>query len=105
MFGIWFINLVQVDEKWSIEEVEKIFNQFSIEERGKFNEETLVNVNNIRKQSARSKRSNGFRNEYIVVSTFEKCFVFSFYSDFSINSQAKHFPYQHVYFCIKSKKQ
>ncbi|XP_023770313.2 uncharacterized protein LOC111918923 [Lactuca sativa] len=56
-----------VDEKWSIEEVEKIFNQFSIEERGKFNEETLVNVNNIRKQSARSKRSNGFRNEYIVI--------------------------------------
>ncbi|CAH1436817.1 unnamed protein product [Lactuca virosa] len=56
-----------VDEKWSIEEVEKIFNQFSIEERGKFDEETLVNVNNIRKQSARSKRSNGFRNEYIVI--------------------------------------
>ncbi|KAI3747416.1 hypothetical protein L6452_09872 [Arctium lappa] len=56
-----------VDLKRSVEEGEKRFNQLSIEERGKFDEETLVNVNNIRKQSATSQRSNGFRNEYIVI--------------------------------------
>ncbi|KAK9071578.1 hypothetical protein SSX86_008006 [Deinandra increscens subsp. villosa] len=55
------------DVKRSVEEGEKRFNQLSIEERGKFDEETLVNVNNIRKQSATSQRSNGFRNEYIVI--------------------------------------
>ncbi|XP_076922781.1 FLUCTUATING-LIGHT-ACCLIMATION protein 1, chloroplastic-like [Bidens hawaiensis] len=53
--------------KRSVEDGEKRFNQLSIEERGKFDEETLVNVNNIRKQSATSQRSNGFRNEYIVI--------------------------------------
>ncbi|KAI3823482.1 hypothetical protein L1987_04920 [Smallanthus sonchifolius] len=51
----------------SVEEGEKCFNRLSIEGRGKFDEETLVNVNNIRKQSAMSKRSNGFCNEYIVI--------------------------------------
>ncbi|XP_071735463.1 FLUCTUATING-LIGHT-ACCLIMATION protein 1, chloroplastic-like [Rutidosis leptorrhynchoides] len=56
-----------VDVKRSVEEGEKRFNQLSIEERGKFDEETLVNVNNIRKQSTTSQRSNGFRNEYIVI--------------------------------------
>lgn len=56
-----------VDVKRSVEEGEKRFNQLSIEERGKFDEETLVNVNNIRKQSATTQRSNGFRNEYIVI--------------------------------------
>ncbi|XP_021988516.1 uncharacterized protein LOC110885131 [Helianthus annuus] len=55
------------DVKKSVEEGEKRFNQLSIEERGKFDEETLVNVNNIRKQSTTSQRSNGFRNEYIVI--------------------------------------
>ncbi|KAF8388060.1 hypothetical protein HHK36_026726 [Tetracentron sinense] len=56
-----------VDLKRSIEDGEKRFNQLSIEERGKFDEETLVNVNNIKKQSTRSQRSNGFSNEYIVI--------------------------------------
>nr|KAJ0219868.1 hypothetical protein LSAT_V11C200073490 [Lactuca sativa] len=56
-----------VDVKRSIDEGEKRFNQLSIEERGKFDEETLVNVNNIRKQSATTQRSNDFRNEYIVI--------------------------------------
>lgn len=56
-----------VDVKQSMEEGEKRFNQLSIEERGKFDEETLVNVNNIRKQSATSQRANGFSNEYIVI--------------------------------------
>lgn len=56
-----------VDIKRGIEEGEKRFNQLSIEERGKFDEETLVNVNNIKRQSTRSQRSNGFSNEYIVI--------------------------------------
>lgn len=46
---------------------EKRFNQLSIEERGKFDEETLVNVNSIKRQKAGTQRSSGFSNEYIVV--------------------------------------
>ncbi|KAH1196000.1 hypothetical protein GmHk_19G056368 [Glycine max] len=56
-----------VDIKRGIEDGEKRFNQLSIEERGKFDEETLVNVNNIKRQSTRSQRANGFSNEYIVI--------------------------------------
>ncbi|CAK7340912.1 unnamed protein product [Dovyalis caffra] len=56
-----------VDLKRSMEDGEKRFNQLSIEERGKFDEETLVNVNNIKRQSTTNKRSNGFSNEYIVI--------------------------------------
>ncbi|PRQ41933.1 hypothetical protein RchiOBHm_Chr3g0452121 [Rosa chinensis] len=56
-----------VSLKRSIEDAEKGFNQLSIEERGKFDEETLVNVNSIRRRSSTSQRSNGFRNEYIVI--------------------------------------
>ncbi|KAL9320357.1 hypothetical protein ACSQ67_012196 [Phaseolus vulgaris] len=56
-----------VDVKRGIEDGEKRFNQLSIEERGKFDEETLVNVNNIKRQSTRSQRANGFSNEYIVI--------------------------------------
>ncbi|KAF6162762.1 hypothetical protein GIB67_029031 [Kingdonia uniflora] len=55
-----------VDVKRSIEDGEKRFNKLSIEERGKFNEETLVNVNNIKRQSTRSQKPSGFSNEYIV---------------------------------------
>lgn len=50
-----------------MEDGEKRFNQLSIEERGKFDEETLVNVNNIKRQSTTSQRASGFSNEYIVV--------------------------------------
>lgn len=57
----------QVDVKRSMEEGENRFNQLSIEERGKFDEETLVNVNNIRRKSSTSQRANEFSNEYIVV--------------------------------------
>jgi uncharacterized membrane protein len=57
-----------VDIKRGIEEGEERFNQLSIEERGKFDEETLVNVDNIKRQSTRSQRSDGCSNEYIVVS-------------------------------------
>ncbi|KAF5765382.1 hypothetical protein HanXRQr2_Chr15g0703191 [Helianthus annuus] len=56
-----------VDVKESVSEGEKIFDQLSVEERGKFDEETLVNVNNIKKKSATSHSSNGLPNEYIVV--------------------------------------
>ncbi|KAF5746965.1 hypothetical protein HS088_TW06G01142 [Tripterygium wilfordii] len=56
-----------VDVKRGIEEGEKRFNQLSIEERGKFDEETLVNVNNIKRQSTASQRASGFSNEYIVI--------------------------------------
>ncbi|KAG9138284.1 hypothetical protein Leryth_001501 [Lithospermum erythrorhizon] len=56
-----------VDVKRSIDEGEKRFNQLSVEERGKFDEETLVNVNNIRKQTGTAQRATGFSNEYIVI--------------------------------------
>ncbi|CAN1761352.1 hypothetical protein LINPERHAP1_LOCUS7873 [Linum perenne] len=56
-----------VDVKRSMEDGEKRFNQLSIEERGKFDEETLVNVNSIKRQSSKSQRAaSGFSNEYIV---------------------------------------
>ncbi|KAK6143231.1 hypothetical protein DH2020_023579 [Rehmannia glutinosa] len=61
------LNDIGVDVKKSMEEGEKRFNQLSIEERGKFDEETLVNVNNIKKQSATLQRASGFSNEYIVI--------------------------------------
>lgn len=64
---IFVVSVLQVDVKRSMEEGEKRFNQLSIEERGKFDEETLVNVNNIRRKSSTSQRANGFSNEYIVV--------------------------------------
>ena len=57
-----------MDLKRSIEDGEKRFNKLSIEERGKFDEETLVNVNSIKRQSTSSQRTSGFSNEYIVVS-------------------------------------
>ncbi|KAJ0230494.1 hypothetical protein HA466_0307380 [Hirschfeldia incana] len=56
-----------VDVRRSIEEGEKRFNQLSIEERGKFDEETLVNVNSIKRQSSKIRTASGFSNEYIVV--------------------------------------
>ncbi|KAL6527998.1 hypothetical protein OROHE_014948 [Orobanche hederae] len=55
-----------VNIKGNMEAGEKRFNQLSVEERGKFDEETLVNVNNIRKQSSTCLRASGFSNEYIV---------------------------------------
>jgi len=56
-----------VDVKRSIDEGEKRFNQLSIEERGKFDEETLVNVNNVKRKSTTNQRASGFSNEYIVI--------------------------------------
>lgn len=56
-----------VDVKRSVDDGEKRFNQLSIEERGKFDEETLVNVNSIKRNKGGSQRSSGFSNEYIVI--------------------------------------
>ncbi|MCL7027746.1 hypothetical protein MKW94_023019 [Papaver nudicaule] len=46
---------------------EKLFNQLTIEERAKFDEETLVNVDNIKKQSTPRKNPNGLSSDYIVM--------------------------------------
>ncbi|XP_076898842.1 FLUCTUATING-LIGHT-ACCLIMATION protein 1, chloroplastic-like [Bidens hawaiensis] len=51
-FGISGYSSVEVNR--GADECEKRFNKLSIEERLKFNKETLVNFNNIRKQSAPS---------------------------------------------------
>ncbi|PWA52479.1 hypothetical protein CTI12_AA454430 [Artemisia annua] len=56
-----------VDMMSSDKECEKQFNQLSIIERGKFDKETLVNFNNVKKQCATSHRSNADSNEFIVV--------------------------------------
>ncbi|KAK8329827.1 hypothetical protein V6Z11_A11G353100 [Gossypium hirsutum] len=56
-----------VDVKRSMNEGEKRFNQLSIEEHGKFDEETLVNVSNIRRLSTTFQKASGFNNEYIVI--------------------------------------
>ncbi|XP_016735635.2 uncharacterized protein [Gossypium hirsutum] len=61
------LSFVLTDVKRSIDDGEKRFNQLSIEERGKFDEETLVNVNNIKRQSTSSQKASGFSNEYIVI--------------------------------------
>ncbi|XAR54516.1 hypothetical protein NMG60_11029672 [Bertholletia excelsa] len=56
-----------VDVKRSMEDGEKRFNQLSIEERGKFDEETLVNVNSMKRKSTTNQKTSGFSNEYIVI--------------------------------------
>ncbi|GJM96280.1 hypothetical protein PR202_ga13101 [Eleusine coracana subsp. coracana] len=60
-------SILCVDVKRSMDDGEKRFNQLSIEERGKFDEETLVNVNSIKRNKTASQRSSGFSNEYIVI--------------------------------------
>lgn len=50
------------------EQAEDLFNEFSMDERGKFAEETLVNVNNRTKRaSAKGGDGDGGINEYILV--------------------------------------
>ncbi|EOA34504.1 hypothetical protein CARUB_v10022045mg [Capsella rubella] len=56
-----------VDVKQCLEEGEKQFNKLSVEERGKFDEETLVKVNNLKIKSSKIHRDSGLSNEYIVV--------------------------------------
>ncbi|KAF6162757.1 hypothetical protein GIB67_029026 [Kingdonia uniflora] len=63
----WISCHSSVDLKCSIEDGEKSFKKLSIEERGKINEETLINVNNIKRRNMRSQTSSGFSNDYILV--------------------------------------
>ncbi|KAL8028807.1 hypothetical protein ABFX02_14G185100 [Erythranthe guttata] len=58
---------LSIDVKWSTEGAEQRFYQLSLEERSKFDEETLVNFNNAKSGSSCTLRSSGFSNEYIVV--------------------------------------
>ncbi|XP_024366778.1 FLUCTUATING-LIGHT-ACCLIMATION protein 1, chloroplastic [Physcomitrium patens] len=51
----------------SISMAEERFNSYSLEERGKFDEETLVNVSNLRKRMMGAPKADRFNNEYIVV--------------------------------------
>lgn len=54
------------DVKRDSEAAERLFNELSLEERAKFDEETLVKGNNIFRRGP-SKAKSGFNNEYIVV--------------------------------------
>ncbi|KAH6826355.1 hypothetical protein C2S53_003722 [Perilla frutescens var. hirtella] len=56
-----------VDVKRSSKEGERGFNEQSIKERVKFDEETLVNINNKQKRSPSAPCNGGFGNEYIVI--------------------------------------
>ena len=61
----------QNDINRSISAAEERFNNLSLEERGKFDEETLVNVNNLMKRMQMgARRAERFNNEYIVVGFF-----------------------------------
>ncbi|PIA57037.1 hypothetical protein AQUCO_00600039v1 [Aquilegia coerulea] len=57
-----------VNLKKSMEDGEKLFDHFSIEERGNLDEETLFNVNNIKRKTGKRRQSEIVsRNEYIVM--------------------------------------
>ncbi|XP_012837893.1 PREDICTED: uncharacterized protein LOC105958434 [Erythranthe guttata] len=65
---IYSFAIVLNDLKKDAVEGEKIFYQLSFEERCKLDEETLVNVNNIKKQSSTAVRSSGLiSDEHVVV--------------------------------------
>lgn len=63
----WFAAYSSTDIKRSTYEGETKFNELSIEERSKLDEETLVNLNSMKKRSSKIERSTGFNNGYIVV--------------------------------------
>jgi uncharacterized membrane protein len=60
-----YLLYLQSDIKRSISNGEERFNQLSLEERGKFDEETLVNVNNLRRRMMAAPKADRFNNEYI----------------------------------------
>ncbi|XP_061339121.1 uncharacterized protein LOC133285845 [Gastrolobium bilobum] len=62
--GYCIAGYLSVDLKRSKEDGEKCYNQLSNEERAKFDEETLVNLNNLEKRSTRGQSVNVFSNEY-----------------------------------------
>eukprot|EP00850_Spirogloea_muscicola_P020287 SM000212S06880 [mRNA] locus=s212:44646:47005:+ [translate_table: standard] len=55
------------DVKRDVDEAERRFNQVSMEERSKFESETLVNVNSNRRRMQRPPMAQRFTSEYIVV--------------------------------------
>ncbi|KAF9621276.1 hypothetical protein IFM89_018493 [Coptis chinensis] len=63
----WISCFSSVDVKKSSEDGEKRFLELGTEERAKFEEETLVKVNNVKKKRTRIQSVDGFGNEYIVV--------------------------------------
>lgn len=55
------------DIKRNSEAGEELFNQLSLEERAKFDEETVVNVDSFFRRGAAKSKASSFNNEYIVV--------------------------------------
>ncbi|KAI3846407.1 hypothetical protein MKW92_023504 [Papaver armeniacum] len=62
-----FSSYSSVDVKPDKVDGEKLFNKLTTEERAKFDEETLVNVDNIKKRSTPTKNPNGLSSDYIVM--------------------------------------
>ncbi|CAO2190008.1 unnamed protein product [Urochloa humidicola] len=58
---------LSVDVKDTGDSWEQHFDKISIEERSKFDEETLYNLEGIKKKKSYSRKPDGFRNEYIVL--------------------------------------
>ncbi|KAK9919602.1 hypothetical protein M0R45_028188 [Rubus argutus] len=55
----WISSYSSVTPNHNMEDAEKCFNKISIEERAKFDEETLVNVNNRRRKTSTGKKDDG----------------------------------------------
>ncbi|XP_039817338.1 uncharacterized protein LOC120679750 [Panicum virgatum] len=58
---------LSVDVKDTGDSWEQHFDKISIEERSKFDEETLYNLEGIKRKKRYSRKPDGFRNEYIVL--------------------------------------
>ncbi|KAG2581253.1 hypothetical protein PVAP13_6KG021450 [Panicum virgatum] len=58
---------LSVDVKDTSDSWEHHFDKISIEERSKFDEETLYNLEGIKRKKRYSRKPDGFRNEYIVL--------------------------------------
>ncbi|KAL6857181.1 hypothetical protein ACP4OV_018563 [Aristida adscensionis] len=58
---------LSVDVKDKVDSWEQHFDKISIEERSKFDEETLYNLEGIKRKKAYSRKPDDFRNEYIVI--------------------------------------
>ncbi|RCV30288.1 hypothetical protein SETIT_6G082400v2 [Setaria italica] len=58
---------LSVDVKDTGDSWEQHFDKISVEERSKFDEETLYNLEGIKKKKSYSRKPDGFRNEYIVL--------------------------------------
>jgi hypothetical protein len=65
--------LCKCDVKDTQNDTEEQFNQLSLEERGKFDEETLVNFNSLRRHVMAGSKGTQFHNEYIVVRSSAPC--------------------------------